>query len=430
MKRKIYLYMILAAACSAALVAVLLLAVGGSAGAALAVVCTAVFILLACALAARILTKKITAPFSKPDLSRENNPFPELDPFIQRTDAQRLLLDEQLSQVNRERVLIDTISNTMNEGLLLTDRRGHVLSANRSVRAILRIGDTYMGRPIIELVRNIEILGHIETAQAGTASTATIAFGSTIYHVIFNPTQDGILIFFLDVTEKAEAEKRRREFSANVSHELKTPLTSISGYAELIENGMVASADIPEAAGKIRLQAARLIELINDIIRLSELDEANTPVVLSGLDLYETARAAANGLSQKAGELGVTVNVSGEATPVRANSEMLFEVLYNLIDNAVKYNKPGGSVDVGIAKTAQTARITVSDTGIGIPEEDLDRIFERFYRADKSRSKKIDGTGLGLSIVKHIVAQHRGEIAVESRVGAGTKITVELPVGE
>jgi len=346
--------------------------------------------------------------------------------LIRQIAEQNSELQKQLSEIAKERALIDAITGSMNEGLLLLDVEGRILSANRSAQTILNISGDCSGKNILELVRNVDLIKHIETAESGTGSDATLNLSAKIYHAIFSPTTDGILVLLMDITEKFNAEKRRREFSANVSHELKTPLTTISGYAELLENGMMDTDHIPEAAGKIKLEASRLILLIEDIMRLSELDESETPIELTEFDLCETARNAAESLAQKANDANVTISTPKETAIINANQKMIFELFYNLIDNGIKYNKPGGRVDVTMIKGTNKVIITIADTGIGIEKKYLDRIFERFYRVDKSRSKKIDGTGLGLSIVKHIVACHHGVIKVESWVGKGTTIRIKL----
>ncbi|MCL2343555.1 MAG: ATP-binding protein [Firmicutes bacterium] len=348
--------------------------------------------------------------------------------FLREFEEQNRELQKQLSEVARERALIDAISGSMNEGLLLLDKEGHVSSVNQSARSILSVHGNPVGRYVLEVVRNVEMIKRIETANAGTGSDTALELAGRIYHAIFSPTADGVLILLLDITERANAEKRRREFSANVSHELKTPLTTISGYAELLESGMVGPADIPEAAGKIRHETMRLIALIEDIMRLSELDESESPVEFAECDLCEIARGAAENLTRKASDAGVTVTAPSDTVTVNASRNMMFELFYNLIDNGIKYNRPRGKVNVAVVKEAEKVRMSVSDTGIGIDKKYLDRIFERFYRVDKSRSKATGGTGLGLSIVKHIVACHHGTIHVESEPGVGTTVDIEITV--
>lgn len=346
--------------------------------------------------------------------------------FIRQIAEQNKELQRRISEITREQALIDAITGSMNEGLLLLGKEGQVLSANQSARTLLGIEDDPRGKNILEILRHVEIIRHIESANSGASSDTTIELADKIYHVIFCPTTDGVLILFLDITEKSKAEKRRREFSANVSHELKTPLTTISGYAEMIETGMVKPEDIPDAAGKIRSEALRLIRLIEDIMRLSELDESDAPAEFSTCDIAEIARDAAEKLLSKADAASVTIIAPEGHLTATANKEMMFELFYNLIDNGVKYNQPGGRVAVDVAGNAGKVTITVVDTGIGIEKKYLDRIFERFYRVDKSRSKATGGTGLGLSIVKHIVACHHGAIQVESQVGVGTTIQIEM----
>lgn len=345
--------------------------------------------------------------------------------FARQIAEQNRELQRQLSEIAEERALTAAITGSMNEGLLLLDQEGRVLSANRSVLSILNVRGDPVGKNLLELMRNVDLIKHIEAASSGAGSEAALEIAGRIYQGIFSPTPEGVLILFLDITEKASAERRRREFSANVSHELKTPLTTISGYAEMIESGMVQPADIPAAAGKIRHEAMRLIALIEDIIRLSELDETESPVEFVQCDLCEIARNAAENLAQKARDAGVSVTAPAGAVTASANREMMFELFYNLIDNGIKYNRPGGTVEVAVARSGEKVTVSVRDTGIGIEKKYIDRIFERFYRVDKSRSKATGGTGLGLSIVKHIVACHRGAIHVESQVGLGTAVEIE-----
>ena len=433
MKKNAFLYMLLVAIFGVVLTSVLLMLLlrpddGALSDSILITIGLIAIVILLCTVAANGLTKKITRSLRKLDFDDPKvETYVEFLPFIRKVTSQTTALETQLSEVAKERALIDAISGSMNEGLLLLSKDGIVLSINQSAKVILNMAGNFVGRNILEGVRNVEIIKHIETARAGIGSDATIEMGPKVYHVIFSPTGEGVLALFLDITEKADAEKRRREFSANVSHELKTPLTTISGYAELMENGMVKPDDVPEAAGKIRRETSRLINLVEDIMRLSELDESMSPVEFAEFDLCDTVRNAANSLERKAKDMGVLVRTPEEAVLIHANRDMMFELFYNLIDNGIKYNRPGGHVDVSVVKKAKTVKVQVADTGVGIEDKYFDRIFERFYRVDPSRCKTIDGTGLGLSIVKHIIACHRGDIQVHSQVGAGTTFEIELP---
>jgi two-component system phosphate regulon sensor histidine kinase PhoR len=251
------------------------------------------------------------------------------------------------------------------------------------------------------------------------------------YHVFISPVAvGGAIILLLDITEKTMGEKLRREFSANVSHELKTPLTSIYGYAEMLYNGMIGKEDEHKLLGKIKDEAGRMNTLIQDIILVSRLDEGGGADAFEDVGLRAAADEAAEALSLNAQENGIDVRVSGDDLHMHADRSMIYELFYNLIDNAIKYNMPGGKVDVDIRRKDDGIEITVADTGIGIPKEAQSRVFERFYRVDKSRSKKKGGTGLGLAIVKHIVRLHDGRVSLESGEGAGTTVRVDFPVNE
>jgi len=269
----------------------------------------------------------------------------------------------------------------------------------------------------------------VKECLSGGNADIVFEINKKTYNIYFSPvheknsTNGGVILFF-DVTEKYKSEKQRREFSANVSHELKTPLTGITAYSEMIENGMAKDEDIKTFAGKISEQAKRLVGIINDIIKLSEFDEGKAEIGTESFELYALAEAVADSLREN--DKGVGVSVTGERFDISANRRMIDELLYNLIDNGIKYNKDGGSVTVTLSREDGLCKIAVADTGIGIPKEHHPRIFERFYRVDKSRSKKTGGTGLGLSIVKHIAEHHGGRVELESTDGAGTTVTCRL----
>jgi len=384
------------------------------------------FIVLSCQWAAGSLTKSIIKPINKVVFDKDSFAFDELSPFIRRIQDQKKQLSGQLDEILKEKTLLDALLKSMNEGLILVDRGGGMLSVNQSAYGILGIDESYIGRNILEAIRNIEIFEHLTLAVSGQNSEFIFDISSRTYQILFSPVDNGALILFLDITEKAKSEKLRREFSANVSHELKTPLTIISGYAELIENGMVKKEDITRMAAKIKKESARLVILIEDIIRLSQLDESDWAKNFTELDLAEVAVEAADSLKQRAADAKVSIELPSCKATVEANREMMFEMFYNLIDNGIKYNKPGGKIKISLSQTQGKTNILVSDTGIGIEKKHLDRIFERFYRVDTSRSKKTGGTGLGLSIVKHIAVFHNGVISVESNPGAGTTIRVTI----
>ena len=383
-------------------------------------------ILLACLIVAHSLTKKIVDPINKFDFEKNNKTYDELSPFIRTITAQKEQITAALDEITKKGAVIDAITGNMNEGLILTSKNGTVLSANKSAISVLGINTTPIGKSILETTRNVIVLEHMKTALSGENNNVILEIANRTYHIFFSSVDNGALILFLDITEKAKAEKRRREFTANVSHELKTPLTTISGYAELMSNGVVKQEDVTAVSVKMKSESDRLIALIEDIMRLSELDEADDKKSFEPFNLTDLIADVAENLNPKAEEHSITVDIPKEKHTITANRPMMFELFYNLIDNAIKYNKQGGSVTVSVTQTDKGTAISVKDTGIGVEKKHHDRIFERFYSVDKSRSKKIGGTGLGLSIVKHISAYHGGTARIESEMGKGTEIKIEL----
>ena len=383
-------------------------------------------ILLACLTVARSLTRKIIDPMNRFDFEKNTKIYDELSPFIRTITVQKEQIETALDEVTKKSAVIDAITGNINEGLILTSKDGVVLSANESAMSILGIKTAPVGKSILETTRNVTILTHIKTALSGENNNTTLEIESRTYHIFFSSVTGGVLILFLDITEKAKAEKMRREFTANVSHELKTPLTTISGYAELLSNGIVKPEDIIDISGKMKSESARLLALIEDIMRLSELDETDGTKSFEPFDLTGLTREVVEMLNPKAEEHQITVNIPKEKHTITANRPMMFELLYNLIDNAIKYNKPNGSVTVTVTQSGKGTQIVVKDTGIGIDQKHHARIFERFYRVDKSRSKKSGGTGLGLSIVKHIAAYHGGGVEIASALDVGTEIRVDF----
>ena len=377
---------------------------------------------------AKSLTKKITRPINEIDLSAAECIYDELSPLIRTITGQRKQIDGQISQLEQRATTITAIIENMSEGILLLDNAGTILTLNHSLVQIFGTGETATGRNIIEITRNTEIIEHSRSALNGVRASATVDIAAKTYTVFFSPVaESGAIVLFLDITERANAEKMRREFSANVSHEIKTPLTSVLGYAEMITSGMAKEGDLTAFAGKIKDEAARLLNLIEDIIKLSELDETGHAQNFTRVDMEEVAEQVLESLRDKAAACGVTVEPECSAVAINADGQMMFELLYNLLDNAIKYSKPGGRVNLTVKPDGGTAKIIVADNGIGVPREHIGRIFERFYRVDKSHSKKTGGTGLGLSIVKHIVACHGGRIKVESEENTGTRFEVVLP---
>jgi two-component system phosphate regulon sensor histidine kinase PhoR len=381
--------------------------------------------------AAGRLTNRIVKPINKVSFDGELvSPYDELAPFIRAIAKQREQIALQLADLQKRTETINAIMENMSEGAVLVGPQGTILSANKSAMRTFDADTSMEGKNILELLRDVTLLHHTRCALAGRHGEMDMEKSGRNYHVYFSPVTDkGAILLFLDTTEKTEAEKLRREFSANISHELATPLTSISGYAEMIDTGMAAESDKPVFIKKIKEEAARLITLINDIMVLSRMDEGKTDEPFEEVDLASVAAKTIEALGKKAAEQQVSVVRSGKTVFLKANPSMMAELFYNLIDNAIKYNKPRGVVRVETGGEEGRAWISVSDTGIGIPREAQERIFERFYRVDKSRSRKTGGTGLGLAIVKHIVLLHHGEIHLESREEEGTRVGISFGGG-
>ncbi|MDR0838099.1 MAG: PAS domain S-box protein [Oscillospiraceae bacterium] len=352
----------------------------------------------------------------------------ELYPRVRQLSDERAELERELAAVRERADTIAVITDNMSEGTVLIGDSGTVLSANKSALRILGASEAAVGRNVLELLRDVEFLEHIRLALSGVRSEMELPRSERVYRVFFSPVPSlGALTLLLDVTERQMSEALRREFSANVSHELKTPLTIIYGNAEMLCGGIVREDDRPSFYEKIKDESARMIALVDDIMLISQLDEGRGREAVEEVDIAAAASEAATALGSKAEELGVSISVDGAAA-LAANRSMMYELIYNLADNAVKYNRRGGSVAIRLSRTESRVRISVSDTGIGIPQAAQSRVFERFYRADKSRSNNIRGTGLGLAIVKHIAALYGGEIELRSLEGDGTEITVEFPL--
>lgn len=388
-----------------------------------------VLILLFANAAARKLTNNIIGPINNIDFEKDNtSAYDELLPFIKKIEAQKKEIFGHSAALESRANTIEAITENMKEGLILVDKNGVVLSINASALEIFNVRDG-VGKNILQICRDIDLLQKMKLCLSGGNAEMLLEREDKTYNIYLNPVYDGgeisgAVILFLDTTEKYKAEKQRKEFSANVSHELKTPLTTISALSEMIENGMAKKDDIAGFAEKINSGASRLISLIDDILMLSKLDENNNIFDKQDVDLKALALEVTGSLFDKASEFGVALNVTGGGLTLKASKNMIYELLYNLVDNGIKYNKPEGSVTVSLFKEDDDSIIQVSDTGIGIPKEHLERIFERFYRADKSRSKKTGGTGLGLSIVKHIAMAHGGTVSVESVESEGTCVKV------
>jgi two-component system phosphate regulon sensor histidine kinase PhoR len=377
-------------------------------------------------IAASKLTKRIVAPINNVNFSDElTAPYDELAPFIRTIADQRSKISEDFAALQDSRDTIHTITENMNEGIVMVDSGGVILSINKSARAIFGIDASIEGKNIRELSRDISLTQGIGQALLGHSENIGFEKDGRIFNVLLSSaSKTGAILFFLDITEKALADERRREFSANVSHELKTPLTSIYGNAEMLCSGIVNEDDKPNFYRKIMNEASRLITLIEDIIMISQLDERTAPQEFEQVNLADVALECKEALAEKASAFSVDVAVDGTGH-ITDSYSLIYEMLFNLMDNAIKYNKQGGCVLVEIAeKDGGGVSLSVSDTGIGIAPGERERIFERFYRADKSRSKKTGGTGLGLAIVKHIAGVVGATVSVASEQGKGSVFTV------
>ncbi|MCI5976422.1 MAG: ATP-binding protein [Clostridiales bacterium] len=383
-------------------------------------------------LAGRI-SKKIVAPLNALDLDHplDNEGYDELSPLLRRLDVQQQQIRSRTAELKRRQADFAAVTDSMGEGLVLLDQEDAVLSINPAACRLLECTAT-IGRDILEVNRSPELRAVLARAHEGRRAEELISIRGSKYRLEGTPVESsgvvrGVVLLFQDVTEREQAERIRREFTANVSHELKTPLHAISGYAELLSAGMVKSEDMPRFAGNIYTEAQRLILLVEDIIRLSQLDEGAAGMGREQVNLAQLVRETVRSLDSMASEAQVTVATELENVSVNGIEQLLSGVVYNLADNAIKYNHPGGTVTIRLRERGEQAILQVADSGVGIPEESRERIFERFYRVDKSRSKAVGGTGLGLSIVKHAVMIHRGTIHVDSTLGKGTTITVTLP---
>ena len=373
------------------------------------------------------LTKRIVDPINNVQIDEELvSPYDELAPFIQTISQQRLRISQQMVDLKNRTDTVDAIMDSMSEGVILVDNRGVILSINKSASDIFSIYESANGKNILEVLRDVELNEAMQDALSGIRSEIDLVHVKKTYRVYFSPVPDsGAVILFLDITEKERTEQLRREFSANVSHELKTPLTTIYGNAEMLCNDMVKEMDRPTFYAKIKDEAERLIALIEDIIMLSRLDEVGDNLPRESVDLADVAAEVIESLDAAAKVQNITVSTLGGGI-FTANRAQISELLYNLVDNAIKYNKPNGSVTVELDARNDRVKLTVTDTGVGIPKEEQGRVFERFYRVDKSRSKKTGGTGLGLAIVKHIVIAYEGKIELHSAEGQGTSVIVSL----
>lgn len=392
-----------------------------------------VAVVLSAFLASR-LSKKIVEPLNGLDLDKplNNDGYDELSPLLRRIDTQQQQIKRQKEELKRKQSEFEAVTGGMAEGIILLNRKGTVLSINPAASKLFDTDSFAVGNSILSVNRSLALVELLHKAEDGKHAESIMGFGNGKYQVAASPVVSnneviGTVVLLLDVTEKEKAEQMRREFTANVSHELKSPLHTISGCAELLANGMVKQEDITDFSKRIYTEAGRMIRLVEDIIKLSHLDEGADDMKREQTDLFLLADHVVTALLPEAEKAGVKIGLSGESAVLCGIPQMLDSIVYNLCDNAIKYNRKGGSVSVTVKNEDGFAVLSVVDTGIGIPKEHQERIFERFYRVDKSHSKEIGGTGLGLSIVKHAARLHNAEIDLQSVVNSGTTVTVKFP---
>ncbi len=380
------------------------------------------------------VSKKIVKPLNEIDLDNplSNEGYDELSPFLRRIDSQQKQLRGQKAELLQKENELNTIIGSMNEGMILLNQKGKIISINPAARKLLDADTDCIGSDMLSLCRNLELQEILTKALQGERGENIIRLYGESYQIDADPITSenivkGAALFFFNVTEKEKAEQIRREFTANVSHELKTPLHSISGYAELLKNDMVKEHDKIPFAGKIYDETGRMIRLVEDIITLSHLDEGAGDMQRETIDLYTLAERALQSLKPQADSACVALELSGIPAVLNGIPQLLYSIVYNLCDNAIKYNHENGNVMVNIQHKNGTVVLSVEDTGIGIAYEHQERIFERFYRVDKSHSKAVGGTGLGLSIVKHAAKIHNARVEVKSHVGKGTMVIVTFP---
>ena len=397
------------------------------------IVIIVIAVILSLFLASR-LSKKIVKPLNELDLDDplSNEGYDELSPLLLRVYNQQKQLKKQAAALQKSQDEFAAATASMSEGLILLNDKCTILSINKAATVLLDTDQHCVGQNILTVNRDLELQDVLSKALNGEQNEIILDLHDGHYQISASPvisdsTVSGIALLIFDVTEKENAEQMRREFTANVSHELRTPLHSISGYAELLKNGMVKTGDIRPIASKIYGEAQRMVQLVEDIINLSHLDEGAEDMLREKVDMFEIVKATVQSLEPEAESADVSINMTREQAVITGVPQLLGGIVYNLCDNAIKYNHKGGRVSISLKSSPNEVILTVSDNGIGIPAEDQNRIFERFYRVDKSHSKEVGGTGLGLSIVKHSAKIHNAKISLESTVGKGTTITVRFP---
>lgn len=379
------------------------------------------------------MSRKITRPLVEVNPDNPKINYSEINPLINKIRIQKGKICRQSNEVKSGREQLSLITENMSEGIVIADPKTNILSCNTGALKLLNAEGVITGDSIYLLNNSESFRRCIQDAMGGRNSTCILKTSGGDREIIASPsnttdTVNGIVVFILDVTERQQLETMRREFTSNVSHELKTPLTTIYGISDMLVNGIVRPEDVGQFGQNIRSEAERLIILINDIVSLSKLDENSVPRDDTGTDLYNLAEEVIDRLRHNADERNIKLSLTGEHIELTGNRTVLDEIIYNLCDNAIKYNKDSGHVEIKVSHIPTKILITVSDDGMGIPPEHINRIFERFYRVDKSHSRQIKGTGLGLSIVKHGVMYHNGTIRVESTVGKGSSFIVEFPI--
>ena len=382
---------------------------------------------------ARRASRNLVRPLNNLDLNDplSNDVYEELSPFLRHMAQQNKQIALQMDELSRSQNEFNAITSNMSEGLIVLNKDGVVVSLNTAARKIFEAEEDSIGRDFLTIDRTPEISRAIKETLSGKKQELEYEKNGRNYDLCINQIVEkdeviGVLLLAIDNTEKIQAEQNRREFTANVSHELKTPLQSIIGSADLIESGLVKPEDMPRFIGHIKTDAARLVSLVSDIIRLSQLDE-NTEMNWETVDALSVAKEALEMVGPIAESRNISLTIKGEPAPLTSVHKLLYDIIYNLCDNAVKYNKEGGFVKVDVKTAGDKVQVAVSDNGVGIAPADQSRVFERFYRVDKSHSRESGGTGLGLSIVKHAVAYLKGSISLESTLGKGTTITVSFP---
>ena len=393
----------------------------------------AIAVVLSLVLASR-LSRSITQPLNRLDLDDplSNTQYEEIQPLLHRLESQQCQLRQQKRELALRQKEFSTVTRSLSEGLVLLNSSGTILSINAAAARLLAVTQNCTGADFGVACENPAITQLAEQALSGNKTEATLPLAEGSFLITARPVRtDGALsgaaLLMLDVTQKQRTEQLRREFTANVSHELKTPLHTISGYAELMKNGLVPREDVPQCAEKIFQEAQRLGKLVEDILRLSRLDEGAADMPWEETDLYALAKDAVAALSTTAELAQVRLTLEGKPSVIRGIPQLLQGIVLNLLSNAVKYNRPGGSAAIRVEELPETVRLTVSDTGIGIPEAEQERVFERFYRVDKSHSRQVGGTGLGLSIVKHSALIHNARLSLSSTPDKGTVVSVEFP---